>query len=216
MSLSDFIYHLLILIAIIQSFVAVKNGHKRFVYIFYLLILTEGIELLVFLLLKLKLRFAYIYHIYTIVEFSLIALYFRSLFTSKVFKLLVGYSIPIYCIYSLAMSAFYYQFRALPGLNLAFEGLLLFMFCIYTLFKHDPGTNGSFFSDPDILLTLGIFIFFGATFFYNGVYTTLLRYNESRALELFMFINKPLNLVMYSLINISFICLRMKKKYTTQ
>lgn len=119
-------------------------------------------------------------------------------------------------IISLSISVFYYHFTGFPGLNINFEGILQSIVCTYILFNLEVQEDRSILKNPYFWICSGILIFFGTTFFFNGVYTKLLNMDGDKALQLFSMINKPLNLIFYALIIIGILCLPISKKPITQ
>jgi len=209
-------YYGLIVLSIVLSFVAIVNGHKRYLPLLLVLIFTQLVEMYAqFSILKDR-PFVWMYHFFVCIEYSLLVLYLRLAINIKKVGRIIIFTIPVFVILSLLVSHFFYHFQDFPGINICTEGFLLFIFCVVLLFNLDVVEDESIFSNPDLWIALGILIFEGGTFFYNGVYTKLLSIDADKAMELFGLINKPLNLCLYSFINIGLVCLIKKKKYTTR
>src|SRR5205085_9522142 len=121
-------------------------------------------------------------------------------------------SIPLFFIFSYFISWSFYQFRDFPGINISTEGFLLFLICTVLLFNLEVVEDENVFLNPDLWIALGILIFEGGTFFYNFIYTKMAALDTAKALELFGLINKPLNLCLYTFINIGLICLLKRKR----
>jgi hypothetical protein len=209
-------YYTLIAVAIILSFVAFYKGHKRYFPILIVLTITEILELLVEVAIFKKIPFVWSYHIFVMIEFSLFSLYFRNIPSLLRFHKMISLSIPFFILVSLVVSAFYYHFNNLPAININIEGFVLFIFSTILLFNLETTNNENLLFNPDIWISVGISIFFGGTFFYNGIYSKLLDIDEAKAMELFSIINKPLNICFYFCIIIGLSCLILKKKYTIQ
>jgi hypothetical protein len=123
-------------------------------------------------------------------------------------------SIPIVVLVFLSISDTYYHFQDFPGINLNISGFLFFLMCTNLLFNLDEKDDTSVLKKPDVWIAFGLLIFYGGTFFYNGVYTKLLNMDQDKALFLFSLINKPLNIIFYLLINIGLLCLIQRKRFT--
>ncbi len=212
MSLNDILYHGLISCAIVLSLVAVFTGHKRYLPLTIVLMLTEAVEIFAYISSLYNHRFIWAYHVFNIFEYVAFSLYFYFALNNLWAKRLIIISIPIYIITCIFFSYWLYHFRGFPGLNLSLEGLLLSIYCAILFLNIEPNKDERFFKSPDIWISLGVIIFFGATFFYNGLYSRLLHFDEKKARDLFGVINKPLNLLMYSFICYGLICLIAKKK----
>ena len=216
MTIQYIIYHILIVLSVILSFVAIYNGHKRYLPLLLVLIFTELVEITAqFSVLK-NLSFVWLYHVFVFIEYSFLALYLRLSIQVHKVKILISLSIPVFIVFSLLISRYFYHFMDFPGINISTEGLLLFVFCTVLLFNLEVVENESVFFNPDVWIVVGILIFYGGTFFYNGVFTKLLEMDPDKALKLFGVINKPLNLCLYTFINIGLVCLLKRKRYIMQ
>jgi hypothetical protein len=209
------IYHTLILACAILSLVVVLDGHKRFLPLCITLFLTEIVEIIAHFAIANDLPFVYIYHIFAGFDYALMATYLFNGINSKNIRKIVLYSIPIFIGFSFFTSLYFYHFKGFPGLIINIEGFLLVIFSAALLLKLEPAENEKFFLIPDVWICLGILIFFGGTFFFNGIYTKLLNMDEGKAMNLFGMINKPLNNCLYLFVFIGLICLIRKKKSIT-
>ena len=214
MSVYNFFYNSLIIVAFILSLVAVLKGHKRFGFLCILLFLTSGIELIVLQLIKMKLSFTWLYHSFNLVEYPLLALFLSTLIANKTVKKAVVISIPVYIICCFCISWFFYHFQDFPGLNIDIEGILLSIICTHILFNLEVINNQSIIKNPYFWICSGILVYFGTTFFYNGVYTQIVTLNSGEALELFGLINQPLNILLYTSMIIGLLCLQTKNNTT--
>jgi hypothetical protein len=212
----EFFYYGLIGLGIIQSFVALYQGHKRFFTILLVLLLTFTMEMAVKIAIDNNLSFIWTYHVFTCLEYSLFALYLIQTPPLQPYRKYILFSLPVIVSLFLSISYFYYHFQDFPGININIEGFLLFIMCTVLLFRLDPAIESSIFSMPDVWLAFGLLAFYGGTFFYNGVYTKLVNMDEENARFLFHLINRPLNITLYTTINIGLLCLITKKKYFTQ
>jgi hypothetical protein len=216
LSTYNIIYNGLIFIAFLLSLIAFLKGYKRFIFLSTLLFITSVVELIVLRLIKKELNFTWLYHVYNIVEYPFLSLFLID--AIKVVKIirLVKVSILIFIGIGLSISYFYYGFIDLPGLNINIEGILLSIICIYILFNLEVLDNHSILANSNFWICSGILIYFGTTFFFNGVYTKIVNIDEGKAAELFSIINRPLNVFLYSFIIIGILCLLIKKKHSTR
>lgn len=177
-----------------------------------LLIITSFIEITVLILISKKIVFVWLYHLYNLVEYALLCLFLVPIVRSKSVAKLVKYSIPIFIVGGFLLSLLFYRFKGFPGLNINIEGILLFILCVYILFTLEVTEDTPVFKTTDLWICSGILIFFGTTFFYNGIYTRIVDIDEGQAVKLFSIINRPLNIILYSFIIIGILCLPKKLK----
>jgi hypothetical protein len=216
MSFYYFIYYSLIISSILLSFVAFKKGHKRFLVLAVLLFVTLIVEYSSELLIKHGREFVWMYHLFSPIEYTLIAIFLISAIKESKVKKLFRVTIPAFILFSLLISFFFYQFKTMPGINLAVEGLLVSGISTYRLFNLDAQENPVIFGHADFWICTGLLIFFGVCSFFFGIYTPLFKLSTNDAFSLFGLIVDPLNLVLYSFITIGLLCLVQKKKYITQ
>jgi hypothetical protein len=208
------IYHTLISACAILSLVAVLNGYKRYLPLCILLFVTEIVEIIAHLAIARNLPFVYLYHIFACIDYSMTAIYLKNATDARHKKKVILYSIPLFIVFSLLTSTYFYHFKGFPGLIINVEGLLLVIFSTSLLLNIEPRKDENFFLIPDVWICIGILIFFGGTFFFNGIYTRLLNMDEEKAMKLFGIINKPLNNCLYLFVFIGLLCLALKKKST--
>ncbi len=209
-------YHGLILIALAMAGVAVYKGYRYVLPLAILLFLTLLLELAVeIMLMSEALNFTWLYHVFSIIEYGLFSFYLVHAVNNKRIKTAVRWSTLLFALTGLTISFFLYRFKGFPGININLEGILLFVFSTYVLFTIEPKEERSIYELPNFWISIGILIFFGCTFLFNGIYTKILQMNEERALHLFGIINKPLNIVLYSFIIIGLGCLKTQRKHIT-
>lgn len=207
-----FYYHLLIGIAFVLSITAFARGHKKFIILGVLLCFTLAVELAADILYKKKIDFTWIYHLFNLVEYSLFCWFLSYSVWSKRVKQVVFMSIPVFLIIGFCISFWLYSFSGFPGININIEGFLLSVLCIYILFTLEADTNLPIYANSDFWICLGILLFFGCTFFFNGIYTGLFNISKQHALEIFAIINKPMNIILYLFIIIGITCSLLKKR----
>jgi hypothetical protein len=217
MSLYYTIYHSLILIAFILSVVAFTTLNKSFGFIMLLLAATLVIELLAEFMPRYDYpitSFLWIFHIFVIIEFILLSLYYYNTPGSKT-KWRIQWITVVFIICSILISTFVYEFNEFPGININLSGIFLFALYTHLLFNLDYRANLPLYLVADLWIGVGVLFFFGGTFVFNGTYILLNKLATARAKELFSIINSSLNLVLYSCIVIGLICSLIAKKYTT-
>jgi hypothetical protein len=84
--------------------------------------------------------------------------------------------------------------------------VLICIICTYVMLNLDIQLFDAIYKQPDFWISLGLLIFFGGTFFSNGLYTYLYELDPVQAKKLFNIINSPLNLIQYTCFIIGFVC----------
>jgi len=212
MSTYNFFYNGLIFVAFLFASVAFFFGYKRFGILSLLLLITSIVEITVLILLKKRIDFTWIYHLYNLVEYTLLILFLRPVIKSKEVFNILTLSIPIFLIIGFSISLFFYHFKNFPGININIEGLLLFLICAYILFTLEVIEHKSILTNPNLWICSGVLIFFGCTFLFNGVYTYIVDLDEIKGMRLFSMINRPLNIILYLFIIIGILCLPIRKR----
>jgi hypothetical protein len=156
-----------------------------------------------------------LYHSFNIVEYPLLCAFLLYAVKQPKIKLAIQISILFYIITCFSISQFYYHFKNFPGLNINIEAIFLSLICTYILFNLEIDEERSILKNENFWISAGLLIFFGTTFFYNGIYTKLINIDTEKALDLFGLINRPLNIILYSSIIIGILCLQTNKKRTT-
>jgi hypothetical protein len=160
-----------------------------------------------------KVDFTWIYHVFTVVEYTFICLYFSDIVEQR-YRRWVLASIPLYAIISLSIS-YAYGFKGFPGMNLNTEGLFIAVIGSYCLMNlPEAHRYNKLTRHPDFCICFGWLIFFTGTVFTHGLYSYLYGLSREQALSLFAMFNKPLNLVLYSCLIIGFICAVPRKSTT--
>jgi hypothetical protein len=216
MSAYYIIYNGLIFVSFILSLMAFLKGHKRYLFLSILFLLTFVVEIAVEVMIKKDMDFTWLYHCYNMIEYPMIALFFIRYIKNTTAKLVVKFSMLVCFLACLALSFFHYHFMDFPGLNINIEAIFLSALCIYILFNLDTAQERPLLKSEEFWISAGILIFFGTTFFFNGVYGRLINVNTNKALEFFALINKPLNLTLYLFIIIGITCLLTNKKHLTR
>jgi hypothetical protein len=212
MSVYFIVYHSLVAATILLSISAYNKKTKRLNGLIFLLSLTLLVELAAEILSNNKIEFVWIYHIFNILEYCLLAIFLGDMVVTRKIRHFINVSVIIYILLGTAISFFFYAYTGFPSININIEGFLLSLISIYALFNLDPKSSKSIFTHPDFWFCSGILIFFGCTAFMNGLYTNILNYSKSEAIDLFSVINKPLNIILYSFFGIGILCIILTKR----
>lgn len=199
-------YLTLVMLGVIASFIAWRKGIKKYLILSILLFCTAIVEIGVQVLVKMKIEFISLYHIFSFIEYPLFCLFLIDAIKTSNVKKIVLISIPVFILSALSLSIFYYHFNNFPGGNINLEGIFQCIVCTYILFNLDVEEDIPILKNQYFWICSGILIFFGTTFFFNGLLTYVFSYNATKALTLFSIINKPLNIILYSFIFIGILC----------
>lgn len=181
------------------------KGQRRFLPLCIVLTVQLAMELTVAWMFVRKIEFVWIYHIYAPFDYTMFCLYFMQLVSRKYQRMIIV-SILVFALASASISYWYYHFESFPGANINTEGVLICMICTYVLLNLDIRRYDAIYKNPDFWICLGVIIFFGGTFFTNGLYTYLLEIDKGQAKKLFTIVNSPLNLIQYTCYIIGFLC----------
>lgn len=188
-----------------MSVVLCMKGQRRFVPLCIVLTVQLAMELTIAWMFVRKLEFAWIYHIYAPFDYTLFCVYFMQLVSLK-YRRWITVSILLFALASASISYWYYHFQTFPGANINTEGVLICIICTYVLLNLDIRQYDAIYKNPDFWICLGVIVFFGGTFFTNGLYTYLHEMDPVQAKKLFNIVNSPLNLIQYSCYTIGFLC----------
>src|SRR6187431_589863 len=97
-------YYALILLSIVLSFVAVYNGHKRYLTLLLVLIFTQIVEVFAVIFSSKGQDHSWMYHLFVPIEYGLLALYLRLAINVKKIKKAIAISIPVVCTFSYLIS----------------------------------------------------------------------------------------------------------------
>jgi len=212
MNFPNALYLGLLFLSFILSFKSLKydKSMRIFPLLLFLSLTTEAIVYLMFFALEKKPQFYVIYHIYILIEYSLLCYFFQLNTKNSSLRKIIKYSIPLFIITSTAISIFtgYYIY---PGHNLNLAGFLIIIWTTITLFNIEPQENLSLFHLPLFWISIGVLTYYSGSFFFNGVYQYFIENNSELAKGLNGWINKGLNYVLYTCFSIAFICTKHRK-----
>jgi hypothetical protein len=104
----------------------------------------------------------YSYRVFTIIEFSLIALFFTSIIASSYYKRLIYVSMCLFY-FLLIIDFFTNSFNKFDSLPTGIESILIILFCILLIFEKLNSENLHF--NYTIWISFALIIFFAGTFF---------------------------------------------------
>ena len=192
-------------VAWILSIIVCMKGQRRFLPLCIVLTVQMAEELIVAWLHASGQEFVWIYHIYVVIDYTMFCIYFMPSISLKYQKWVI-LSIVIFAVASVCISYWYYRFENYPGVNINTEGVLICIICTYVLLNLDIQLFDAIYKHPNFWFSLGLLIFFGGTFFSNGLYTYLYELDPVQAKKLFNIINSQLNLIQYTCFIIGFVC----------
>lgn len=204
-------YQSFILIGLVLSITAYRKGEKNIFFLIPLLAAAFLVEIMA----DVTTGFSWAYHLYNPIEYTLLSLYYLKNCRVSRYKSLVKWSIGVFIVAAVVLSQSVYKFHSLPALNINIEGVLLFVMYTHLLFNID--TDVVIYKHPDFWISTGILTYFGGVFACFNLYSTLLNLDPAQTEQLFGTISLPLNIILYTCIIISQICLLVRdKKYFTQ
>lgn len=156
-----------------------------------------------------------LFHIYTPVEYSLLAIFFYFANTSIRIRKIIIFSIPVFVTVSLIISLKVIGLGSFIGTNDNIEGLLLISFSIITLFSIPFNPKLNILQLPEFWICVGILFFHSGMFFLNGGYKFFVDRNQNFAEHIRQFIIY-LNYFLYIIFSIGFLCSNQTMKYSTQ
>lgn len=178
-------YLTLVMLGVIASFIAWRKGIKKYLILSILLFCTAIVEIGVQVLVKMKIEFISLYHIFSFIEYPLFCLFLIDAIKTSNVKKIVLISIPVFILSALSLSIFYYHFNNFPGGNINLEGIFQCIVCTYILFNLDVEEDIPILKNQYFWICSGILIFFGTTFFFNGLLTYVFSYNATKGLNAF-------------------------------
>jgi len=200
-------YQSFIVAGLVLSVIAYKRGAMRVFFLIPLLALALLVEIAA----DVTTGYAWAYHLYNPIEYTLLSLYYLENCKVLRYRTLVKWFIGVFIVAAIVLSRFVYKFSSLPALNINIEGILLFVMYTHLLFSIDA--EAIIYRHPDFWISTGILTYFGGVFVCFNLYSTLLHLNPDHTEQLFGAVSFPLNIILYTCIVISQICLLRNKKY---
>ena len=157
-----------------------------------------------------------LYHLFTPIEYCLVAGYYYCNIKNNLIKKIIVISIILFCIVSALISFNILPTGNYPSLNNQINYVLIIGFSIITLLQINPNTEEKLLFKAVFWIALGFTIYCTGIFFFNSLYNYLNQKNPLVAKGTFNLINSIFNDILYTLISIGFICSRKIKKYSRQ
>jgi len=201
----------------VMAYLSYKKGNKKYLFILLMSFMALLSEVTFVPLSHYSQKgYAFIYFIYNLIEYSLLAMYYVKACQNNRYKFTAKLSIFFFAVFWFYVSFFIYKLHKLPALNIAVEGFLLFIAYSHLLFKIDADVNLFIYNHPDFWIATGIMIFFGGIFVFFVFYTPLAHLDRKQTSELYKIITEPLNLILYTCTIIGLTCSIRYQKYLTQ
>ena len=153
----------------------------------------------------------FVFHVYQPMEFLFLSIYYYYLFKPLVLKRLILISIPLF----LAFHIFYYRtrFYNLDFTDFTIEAILIFVWCMMYFIRLLKSEEQIILSkDADFWINTANILFYTGCVLVMGIAKYFLSKNMTLRSQLFL-INHLLNLLLYILYCIAFLCLNHSKKY---
>lgn len=157
-----------------------------------------------------------LYHLFTPIEYTLVAGYYYLNIHSIVIKRALIVSILFFCIISALISFNFLLIGNYPSLNNQINYVLIIASSVVALLQINPNTDEKITHKAIFWIALGFVIYCTGIFFFNSLYNYLKQKNPLIAKNTFHLINSIFNDILYTLISIGFICSRKVKKYLPQ
>lgn len=206
-----YIYFFLLFVCLIASALYYKND-RSLLYILLLLFFSIITEVGGIICQHNKTNYYPLYHIFTPIEYSLIALFFCTNNNSITLKKLIYYSIPMFVIFSIVCSIFFIPLNNYPGFQYNIEGILVIAWSLTSLFSSRPDYKTSFYSHVLFWIASGFFIFHSGIFFINGVFNYFFMGKNNLLTSIHTIINTIFNYILYIFILIGILCSRKIEK----
>lgn len=208
------IYYITLSLAFIASLRAVK--HPKYILFIPLLAVGLLVEVLIDILPKTpemtKIKSTYITALYIAVEYAflswIISNFIRSTWKKKLIRYSIFFLVPLFVVirFTIAVTCKTYGY-----LDLMIEAPFLCLWTIFYLFEtamHDEEFEIT--SNPMFWISLGNLLFFSGSFFSYGFGSYMVANEELETAQKIYWIAKGLNILLYILYFIGFLCLRKR------
>lgn len=192
-----------ILVPIGTAMYRFKNLGKEMKILFYYTLLNGGINILAIILWYLKIKNLPVLHVFTILEFLVIAQMYYHMLNDKIIKMIIKYLMiifPILCIANFIFLQSIFQFNTNTR---PFEALLIMMFSLAYFAQINDPTDGKMWGEvPMNWVSAALLIYFsGALFIFSfSNYTSILKNPKFQSLNVLIWnIHATLVLIMYLL-----------------
>jgi len=175
----------------------INNPALRVIFIYIIYVLINDIVILI--LWSNDLSIAIPLSLFTVLEYSLFALYFYHLADSAKFRRFILFLSIIFYAFALISFIFFGKSKGFDALPATLEAFLIIIFCIYYFYDQLNKPQISFiYSTFHFWITIGIFIYVAGTFFLFVQYT-ILSDNERNNFWIITLISNILKNILFSI-----------------
>ncbi len=155
----------------------------------------------------LKLNNQFLFHFYGPVEYSFMAFLYASHYKNQAAKKSTLISIPVFIVFCIVNSTYLQKLTETPY-NFIVRCCLILLLVLYYFYELIKSNEVLIFSKiPLFWINIGNFFFYAGNFFVMGLMEQLLKKDSSSVSSLFV-INTVLNIFLYLMFMISFLCKR--------
>lgn len=199
------LYYVLMMISfIISTFFYTRSRAVKM--IFYLLLSSVTVEAIVEVCKLLRCKYYILYHFFTPLEYTLIALYFYFAVNNKTFKIYNLCTIVLFLAICTVSISINYRLESFPRVISYLECFLIIILSVLALLLLDIDPHKPVYRISD-------FWFANAFLFFNAGLFIVLFFDQGQKeiQQLFRVINQSFNCLFYILLSIGFLCLKIKK-----
>lgn len=156
-----------------------------------------------------------LYHAFQPVEYGLFAMYFFYTLRQPVVRELIQFSIALMVVFSIVNALFYQSIWSQNSYSFMLEAALLLVWSVLYFFQlYTKFTPQKLWELPEFWVSTGILFFYAGSFFQMGIHRYIIQVDKELAKQLFV-INHLLNIFLYSLITVGFLCKASQKKLSS-
>ncbi|GAB3908630.1 hypothetical protein GCM10028803_44620 [Larkinella knui] len=200
------VYLTFLLISLIVAINQRRFLTENFRWLMWSLYVTCVVEGIGYYHLKMVKNSNFIYHFYQPIEYMLVALFFLNTINSVSVKKWIGRSIPGFLLVCVLNTLFFQKLNSPNSTSFMVESALLILWSgiyFFELFKGN--TEEKIWAIPEFWISTGVLFFYAGTFFLMGLLNYLYKVDMGLAKKLYV-INHILNILLYSLYTVGFIC----------
>jgi len=153
-----------------------------------------------------------IFHIYTLLEYSLLAYVFFSWQPESKLKTVLRWSIPGFFIIWLVDKAFIHSLYEFDSFVVTIESVLLVTIAMYELYDLNKDVNYSIFRNPKFWVTAAVLLYFAGNLIVFSLGSFILSEKAIASIAWILF-HASLNAIAYLLFVVAFICQYRLQKY---
>lgn len=158
-------------------------------------------------------NFYFLYHIYLLFEYALLAYYFYLTINMVLVKKIILYSIPSFTGLSIIFSLTIVGVNEYPNWQTIIECFLLIIWVTIALFTIEVKDGKSILLVPMFWICIGVLIYQCGIFTFTGMFNYLIKSKSDLFVKLRSY-HTVFNCIIYSLYSIAFICSHWTKKYS--